>query len=575
MEKLLSQMTLEEKVGMIHANSAFTSGGVERLGIPEWSLSDGPHGVRMEHARNWGGLVEGADDESTYLPVGIALASTWNTQLAYEFGVVLGKEARDRGKDVILGPGVDIIRTPLNGRNFEYFSEDPYLTGRIAVDYIKGVQGQDVAACAKHFIANNQETNRTSINVELSERALREIYLPVYQMAVERANVYTIMGAYNKVRGQHATHHEYLINGVLKGEFGFDGVLLSDWSAVQNTMEALLYGTDLEMGTDLRMLPNPDYSKFFMADTVITLVRNGVVDEAIVDDKVRRILRIMHRTNVFDARKQGARNTPEHKQLALRVAEEGIVLLKNDGILPLQKKNLKRIAVIGDNAVRKHATGGGSSQVRPLYEVTPLEGIKNFTGDSAEILFAQGYEVTRSGATNTTLLREAVEVASKSDVVILVGGFNHGFSDAWEDLAFDAESVDKKDIFLPFGQDELFQAVMRANPNTVVVLVSGSAVDMTAWEPSARGILFGVVRRAGRWQCTGQHPVWQGKPLGQAARYIPKKAYGSFGPCGGRIPWRWGNREVQGGYLCGLPVRHYQWRGAAIPIWARPVLHQI
>jgi beta-glucosidase len=488
-DSLISQMTLEEKVGMIHASSSFTSGGVKRLGIPEWTMSDGPHGVRKEHGRDWM-PDENAADSVTYLPVGITLAATWNPELGYAFGKVLGEEAAFRGKDVILGPGVNIIRTPLNGRNFEYMSEDPYLTSRMAVGYIKGVQEQGISACVKHFAANNQETDRNTVNVEMSERALREIYLPAFRAAVTEAEVNTIMGAYNKFRGQYCTHNRYLINDILKQEWNFKGAVISDWGAVLNTMEALTNGTDVEMGTDLSMLPNPDYNRFFLADTVISLVKSGAVDESVIDEKVRRILRVMVKTQMFGARKAGAINTGEHQQTALKVAEEGIVLLKNENLLPLKKESIKTIAVIGQNAVRKHAGAGGSSQVNAKYEITPLAGLQKLGGQSVKINYAAGYTIKKDGGADAKLIAEAVKLAKSSDAVILVGGWIHGYSDAWNDNAYDAEGQDKPNMILPFGQDDLIKAVIKANPNTVVVMMGGGAMDMTTWIDQSRAVLF-------------------------------------------------------------------------------------
>lgn len=485
---IIEKMTLEEKVNMIHASSSFTSGGVTRLNIPELTMSDGPHGVRPEHGRDWS-LNNDGTDSATYLPTGIALAATWNPDLGYQFGKVLGSEAKARGKDVILGPGVNIIRTPLNGRNFEYLSEDPFLTSRMAVGYIKGVQDQGIAACVKHFAANNQETRRKEVDVYMSERALREIYLPAFEASVKEAGVMTVMGAYNKFRGQYCTHNEYLVNSILKGEWGFKGALMSDWSAVSNTMEALLFGTDIEMGTDLEQMPNIDYSKFFLADTVVALVKGGKVHESLVDDKVRRILRVMYATDMFGKRTPGEINTKAHTELARRVAEEGIVLLKNEKeILPL-KKNVKSVAVIGVNATLKQALGGGSSQVNPPYEITPLEGIKNMVDKNTEVAYAPGFEISRSGKANPGLINEAVNLAKKSNVVIYVGGWTHGYSNDWNGGAFDSEGKDKQDMNLPFEQDALLEAVLNANPNTVVVLLGGGPVDMTRWIDQTKGVL--------------------------------------------------------------------------------------
>jgi beta-glucosidase len=489
-DELIGQMTLEEKVNMIHASSSFNSGGVRRLGIPELSLSDGPHGVRPEHGRDWT-LENDGTDSVTYLPTGIGLAATWNPELGYVFGEVLGKEARKRGKDIILGPGINIIRTPLNGRNFEYMSEDPHLVSRMVVGYIKGVQEQGVAASVKHYAANNQEIKRSFVNVEMSERALREIYLPAFEAAVKEGEVLTVMGAYNKFRGQYATHNEYLINEILKGEWGFKGLVMSDWGAVHNTMEALLYGTDLEMGTDLLQMPDIDYSKFFLADTVVNLVKSGKMPESVINDKVKRILRVMHHTNMAKQRPSGEANTPAHQQAALKIAEESIVLLKNeDGILPFQKESIKSIAVIGANASRKQAMGGGSSQVRPPYEVTPLQGLQKLAlQHHIKISYAPGFEVSREEKASEQLIAEAVKAAKAADVVVYVGGWTHGYTDEWNGGAYDMEGVDKPSLRLPFGQDQLIEAVLKANPSTVVVLMGGGPVDMSRWIDQTKGIL--------------------------------------------------------------------------------------
>jgi beta-glucosidase len=517
-DSLISLMTVEEKVAMIHSESSFASGGVKRLGIPHWVMSDGPHGVRKEHGTDYA-PDQGAIDSVTYLPVGVALASTWNTDLGYAYGKVLGTEAKARGKDVLLGPGVNIIRTPLNGRNFEYFSEDPHLISKMAVGYIKGVQDQEVSASVKHFALNNHETDRTKVNVEVDERALREIYLPGFRAAVQEARVNTVMGAYNKVRGQYATHNEYLINNILKGEWGFDGVVMSDWGAVTNTMEAINNGTDLEMGTDLSLGPNPDYGKYFLGDTVISLVKSKLVDEKLIDEKVRRILRVMFKTQMFSKRTPGEINAAQHQKTALAVAEEGIVLLKNEGILPIQRSKAKTLAVIGANAQRKHAGAGGSSQVNAKYEITPLEGILDGAGDLFNVSFSPGYEITKEGKSNPQLISDAAKTAASADVVIYVGGWIHGFSDAWNDNAFDSESLDKPSMNLPFGQDELIKAILRANPNVVIVLYGGAATDMSAWHQQAKaiiqawypgmeggnalaGIMFGTVNPSGKLPMT-------------------------------------------------------------------------
>jgi beta-glucosidase len=565
-DALIKQMTLEEKISMLHANSAFAAGGIKRLGIPEIMTSDGPHGVRPEQGRDWKG-VKGANDAGTYMPTNNTLASTWNPELGYAYGTVLGSEANARGKDIILGPGINIIRTPLNGRNFEYLSEDPFLISKMVVGYIKGVQDQGVSACVKHYAANNQETHRGDIDVEMSERALREIYLPGFKAAVQQGGVYSLMGSYNKFRGTWATENAYLMNDILKKEWGFKGLVISDWGSVHHTDLALRNGTDLEMGTDLVLRSNSVdqtatastataattstktvYDRFLLADAAIEAVKKDPALVPMVDDKVRRILRVMYATNMMDGakRKPGTYNTPEHQATALKVAEEGIVLLKNEGnTLPL-KKTVKTVAVIGQNADRVNSMGGGSAQVKASHEITPLQGLKNELGSSATITYAQGYKIARDQKADPQLIAEAVAAAKAADVAIVVGGSTHGYDySKWSDNAYDAEGVDKPDMKMPFGQDELIQAVIKANPNTVVVLLGGGPIDVSAWAGQAKGILeawypgmeggnaiahvlFGDVNPSGKLPITfpakledspaiklGEYPSTPGNPLKQ------------------------------------------------------------
>ncbi len=488
---LIKKMTVEEKVNMIHASSSFTSGGVKRLNIPELTTSDGPHGVRPEHGRDW--QLDGDKlDSGTYLPVGVCLAATWNPQLGYAFGSVLGSEANYRGKDVILGPGINIIRSPLNGRNFEYLSEDPYLVSRMVVGNIKGIQDQGISACVKHYAGNNQESKRFTIDVNMSERALREIYLPGFKAAIQEAGANTIMGSYNKFRGQWASQNHYLLTHILRNEWNFKGIVMSDWDAVHNTMQALWNGMDLEMGTDLHMLPNPNYGKFWMGDTVISLVKSGKFPEYLLDEKVRRILYVMSKTKMLDGgRKKGEYNTKSHQQTAAKIAEEGIVLLKNQSnILPLNKTAVKTIAVIGYNAERKQSMGGGSSQVKAFYEVTPLQGLHNLLGTQVNIIYAKGYDITRGATANADLITEATQAAAKADAVIFVGGWTHGYNySVWSDNAYDAEDIDKPNMQMPFGQDELIKAIVKANSKTVIVLMGGGAIDMTQWIDQTPAVL--------------------------------------------------------------------------------------
>jgi len=504
---LIQKMTLQEKVAMIHASSSFTSGGVKRLGIPEITTSDGPHGVRFEFGRDWV-PDQGANDSGTYLPTGNTLAATWNPALGFAFGSVLGSEANYRGKDIILGPGINIIRSPLNGRNFEYLSEDPYLISKMVVGYIKGVQSQGISACVKHFAANNEEVDRNTVNVLMSERALREIYLPGFKAAVTEGQVNAVMGSYNKFRGQYATHNKYLVNDILKGEWGFKGLLMSDWGSVHSTKEALENGTDLEMGTDLMLMysnvsqtnsggtsnKSNMYDRFFMADPAILMVKNGTVKEALIDDKVRRILRVMYLTHMIGSKRAaGSYNTLDHQKTALKIAEEGIVLLKNEGnLLPLNKTSVKSIAIIGENASRENAMGGGSSQVKAKYEITPLQGVKNLLGSSAKITYAQGYKIARNQQADPQMIEQAVAAASKADAAIIFCGWTHGYDyNKWDDNAYDAEGVDKPDMNMPFGQDELVKAVLKANPKTIVVLMGGGPIDVSEWINKADAVLEG------------------------------------------------------------------------------------
>ncbi len=492
-QELIEQLTLSEKIQMIHASSSFTSGGVERLNIPELVMSDGPYGVRVEHGRDYT-RVKDFDDQATYLPKCITLGATWNKSLGVAYGKVLGAEAAERGKDIILGPGINIIRSPLNGRNFEYLSEDPYLTKQMGAGYILGVQSQGVGACAKHFVANNQETWRHDVNVNMSERALREIYFPAFKTAVQEADVYTVMGAYNKFRGTHASHHHYLLNAVLKEEWGFRGVVMSDWNATHNSKEALLNGLDLEMGTELSERVS-DYDDFYLGKPAQALVENGVVKSAVIDEKIQRILWVMDQVHKFDLdRPEGKRNTRDHQNIARQVAEEGMVLLKNEQCLPWDRHVAQDIVVIGANANRKFCMGGGSSQVNAKYEITALEGIQRHFGQQAKISYFPGYKISKAQEKDTALMQQAVAAAKKADKVIFVGGWIQnwfsGDSVRWEDHIFDSEEVDKPDLKLPFHQRELLEQLTAVNDQTAIVLYGGGPVEMSSWLLQAKAVIF-------------------------------------------------------------------------------------
>lgn len=490
-QTLIKKMTLEEKVGMLHGNSKFYTNGVKRLGIPQWALSDGPHGVRAEmNLHNWD-YAGWTNDSATCFPPGTSMAASWNIELTKQRGYVLGEEARFRKKDVLLGPGINIIRTPLCGRNFEYLSEDPFLISQLSVAYIKALQSKDVAASVKHYVANNEEINRMSVDITMSERALREIYLPGFKSSVEEGGALTVMGAYNKFRGDWCTENSYLGRTILRDEFKFKGVYMSDWDATHSTEKAALAGLDLEMGT-----VKTDYNDWYFANPLIKAVKAGRIAERIVDEKVANILRVMFATKMFDEknRVKGSMNTKEHQQAAYCSAVEAIVLLKNENkVLPLNSSKIKSIAIIGDNATRKHCSGGLSSEIKALYEITPLQAIQQKLGSKLTINVAQGYEKqshfkegSNSGQLNTDkidwkLIDEAVAQAKKSDVAVIFAGLNHDF---------DTESTDKLHARLPYGQNTLIQEVAKVNPNTIVVIIAGSAVELAAINNRVPAILW-------------------------------------------------------------------------------------
>lgn len=481
-DEIISKMTLEEKVAMCHAQSKFSSPGVPRLGVPELWMSDGPHGVRGEI--NWDdwGYAGWTNDSCTAFPALTALAASFNPELSYDYGKAIGAEARYRKKDVLLGPGVNIYRTPLNGRNFEYMGEDPYLASKMVVPYVKGVQLNGVAACVKHYALNNQEEWRGHINVELSDRALYEIYLPAFKASVLEGGTWSIMGAYNKVRGQHCCHNELLLNTILKGEWGFDGAVITDWGAVHDAKEAAFNGLDLEMGTwtnGLTASAKFAYDEYFLARPFLEMLKKGEVPVSVVDDKVRRILRLMMRTTMSENRPLGALNTEEHSATAFNVAKEGIVLLKNQNkLLPISTDKKMTIAVIGENATRSMAIGGGSSELKAKYEVSVLDAMRS-KYKNATIKHAVGYTSGPSAygreiapeEDQALLQSEAVKVATGADVVLFVGGLNKNHYQ-------DCEGGDRLSMALPFGQDELLQKILAVNPNVAVVLISGNAVEM-------------------------------------------------------------------------------------------------
>lgn len=484
----LSRMTLEEKVAMCHAQSKFSSPGVPRLGIPENWATDGPHGIRAEVFWDEWNQAGWTNDKCTAFPALTCLAATWNTDLSLQYGKAIGEEARYRNKNILLGPGVNIYRTPLNGRNFEYMGEDPYLASRMVVPYVQGVQRNGVAACVKHYALNNQEINRHTVNVKVSDRALYEIYLPAFKAAVQEGKAWSIMGAYNKYKNQWACQNQYLLQDILRKEWGFDGAVVSDWGGVNSTDEAALHGLDMEFGTwtdGLTENQSNAYDYYHLAQPFLKKLQSGEIKEEVVNEKVRNILRLIFRTNMAANRPYGSFASPEHFAIARKIGQEGIVLLKNDkNVLPIELGKTKTIAVIGENAIKMMTVGGGSSSLKAVHEVLPLNGIKNRVGTGAKVLYARGYvsddykdqdglsaaDITDKRSAQE-LLTEALKIAGQADVVIFIGGLNKHDGQ-------DCEGNDRKEYGLPYGQDALIEALAKTNKNLVVVLISGNAMAM-------------------------------------------------------------------------------------------------
>ncbi len=547
--EIVSKLTLDEKISMIHGAGLFHTGSVERLGLPCVKMSDGPMGVRKEFADgNWVPIGT-TDDYTAYLPSNSAMASTWNRDLAYLTGKTLGAQARGRGKDVILSPGINIKRSPLCGRNFEYMSEDPYLISEMVIPEIKGIQENDVAACVKHFAANGQELGRLGVDTYIDERALREIYLPGFKAAAVDADSYSIMAAYNAFRGSLCCENQYLLNTVLRDEWDYDGVVVSDWGGVKSTVATALSSLDIEMSVF------DNFDDYFLANPLKQAVAIGDVPEKIIDEKIKNILRMMYRLKMIgpkaDSRQKGCYHSFEHIQNILNTARESIILLKNDEHrLPLSPS--KKLAVIGYNAACIHSDGGGSAEIKALYEVSPLLGIKNILGGNTDVKYAMGYpvpeikrrrniswqdaaaltddEITKVSFSDEDvavarkkqcdpslvkrLREEAVKLASECEDAVIICGLNH---------MYDVEGQDREDMKLPFMQDELINAVLDVNPNTVVVVIAGSPVEMP-WASRAKSIVWCYY--AGMETGTALAEVLMGEinPSGKLAESFPYKA---------------------------------------------------
>ncbi len=594
--KLIKKLTLDEKIAMIHGASLFRSGEVARLGIPAIETSDGPMGVRAEFLDDRWILVGNQDDMVTYLPSNSALASSWNTDLAREMGHVLGAEARGRGKDVILAPGINIKRDPLCGRNFEYMSEDPVLTKAFAVPFIQAVQENDVAACVKHFAANGQETDRLMVDEEIDERTLYELYLPAFKAAVQEAGAYSVMGAYNKVNGVHCCENKKLLDEILRKEWGFDGAVISDWGGVHKTKEAAECSMDLEMSIF------PDFDDYKLANPLKALIEKGEISVDTVDAKVRNLLRMMYRLKMIgskkDDRKAGAYNKPEHREAVLRGAQESMILLKNENrILPLDAKKIKKLAVIGANAVTQHSYGGGSAEIKALYEICPLAGLRMYLGGNVRVSYAQGYYVPQNKAEegenwqvasvdedrnpdmgkagrdevsdsenrrrgeeerlaklerekaeahekNEKLFAEALEMAKDADAVIFVGGLNH---------EYDVEGCDRPDMKLPYEQDMLIEALLKVRKDVILTFVGGSPVEMP-WREQAQTILWSYYAGMETGNALAQIIFGEVNPSGKLAETFPVRYEDCAAAKNGQFG-KWGNIVLEEGLYCGY--RHF------------------
>lgn len=522
----LAKMTLKEKIAMIHAQSKFSTPGCPRLGIPEIWMSDGPHGVRMEIDWDTWSHAGWTNDSCTAFPALTCLAATFNPELSLEYGKALGEEARFRKKDIILGPGVNIYRTPMNGRNFEYLGEDPYLASKMVVPFIQGVQQNGVAACMKHFALNNQELWRGHIDVEVSDRALYEIYLPAFKAGVQEGKVWAVMGSYNKFRGQYCSHNERLVNKILKGEWGFDGVLVTDWGSAHDTKEAALNGLDIEMGSWTNGLTWGEsfaYDNYFMAQPYLEMIRKGELPESSLDEKVKRVLRLNFRTNMNRNRPYGSFATQEHADVARKVAEQGIVLMKNEkNFFPIGQNRYKKIVVIGENATRSLTVGGGSSELKVKQEISPLEGLKAKYEEN-NVAYTMGYgsgptvydNFVPSPYNADSLKREALALAKGADVILFFGGLNKNFQQ-------DCEGADRITYDLPFGQNELIDDLLKVNKNLGIILVSGNAVSMP-WLDRVPALMQSWYLGSEAGSATANVIAGDINPSGKLPYSIPKK----------------------------------------------------
>lgn len=519
--QIISKMTLEEKVEMLHGKTMFTSQGVPSQGIADVAYADGPFGIREELEPHSWNPIHLSTDSATFFPTGSALAATWDRESARKYGHGMAVEARLRGKDMILGPAINIQRIPTGGRTYEYLSEDPFLSGELALNYTVGVQSSGVAVCVKHFALNNQETNRGNVNVIVSPRAMREIYLPPFEKAIVQGNAYGVMSAYNKINGYWCSENDLLLTQILRDDWGFNGMVISDWGGTHSTVAAVNAGLNVEM-------PNGD----FLGKALLDSVKSGAVSEKVIDRRVAEILRVRLAIEPVPEDKANKEMTskPEQQEIAYQVAKQSIVLLKNEGnILPFNLDKVKRIAVIGDNADKIMATGGVGAGVKALVEITPLQGLKARVGDKAEIVYAQGYssQQARGGfggfggfgrrqqpAANAAkqkdpakeLLDEAVKAAKDADIVLFIGGDNR---------AHETEGSDRRDMMLPFGQENVLEAVAAVNPNVVFIAVAGAPVDLNRVQACSPAIIQSWFNGTGGGKALAEMLVGDFSPSGR------------------------------------------------------------
>ena len=581
-EDALSRMTLDEKIAIIHAQSKFSSAGVKRLGFPDLWTDDGPHGVRPDVLWDEWEQAGQTNDSCVAFPALTCLAATWNPQLARRYGESLGEEALYRNKNVMLGPGVNIYRTPLNGRNFEYMGEDPWLASRMVVPYVQGLQGKGVAACVKHYALNNDEEYRHQVNVIVSDRALHEIYLPAFKAAVQKGGAWAIMGAYNLYKNQHNCHNEILLNKILKHDWGFDGVVISDWGGCHDTDEAVKNGLDLEFGTwtdGLTMGATNAYDNYYLADAYKKLIKEGKYTTKELDEKVRRVLRLFFRTTMQRNKPFGFLCSESHYDAALKIAQEGIVLLKNEKmkgenapLLPINPSKPTRILVVGANAIKMMTVGGGSSSLKVQHEILPLDGINSKLpsplgeGQGVRLDYARGYigdtiqsfdgvtvgrslYETRSAA---ELKTEALEKAKQADVVIFIGGLNKSNYQ-------DSEGHDRNQYELPYGQNELIESLVAVNPRLVYVNISGNAVAMP-WINKVPAVVQGWFLGSEAGKAIASVLFGEANPSGK----LPFTWYANLNQCGahatGSYPgtWRDGHQIIDEEYKEDIFVG-YRW----------------